>query len=245
MTAVGQSEPRAEPQANQGVRGWRLASRTLGEIFITLGCVLLLFVGYQLWWTNVTADHAATVATQQLQRQWAADGRGTPIGGREYPANLKSGQPFALLYIPRLGRDWREPVIQGVSLDDLAKGVGHYPSTAMPGKVGNFSVAGHRATNGEPFAYLDQLRAGDLVVVETRTTFYTYKMDDWYLVAPTQVDVIEPVPSKPGAKPTRALITLTTCNPRWASYQRLIAHGVLVESRPKADGPPPALGQGA
>ena len=243
MTTVQATPP--PPPAHPPLRGWRLASRTLGEVLVTLGCVLMLFVVYQLWWTNVEADHAAAAATQQLQQQWERAGRGDPINGPEYPANLRRGDPFALMYIPRLGQRWREPVIQGVSLDDLAKGVGHYPDSAMPGEIGNFAVAGHRATNGEPFAYLDGLKAGDLVVVETRTTFYTYRMDDWYIVPPTQVEVIDPVPNQPDAQPKQALITLTTCNPRWASYERLIAHGVLIDTRPKSDGPPPALKQGA
>ena len=244
MTTAAATQP-APSRHRPPLRGWRLATRTLGEILVTLGCVLMLFVVYQLWWTNVEADRAAAAATQQLQQQWQNDGRGEPTTGPEYPPDLKRGEAFALMYIPRLGKKWREPVIQGVTLDDLTKGVGHYPDSAMPGEIGNFAVAGHRATNGEPFAYLDGVRAGDLVVVETRTTFYTYRLDDWYIVPPTQVEVIEPVPNKPDAKPRQPLITLTTCNPRWASYERLIVHGVLIDTRPKSDGPPPALSEGA
>ena len=98
----------------------------------------------------------------------------------------------------------------------------HYPGTALPGEIGNFSVAGHRATNGEPFAYLDQLREGDAVVVETGTTWYTYVVSRERIVQPTQVGVILPVPGHPDKVPTKEKLTLTTCNPRWASYERLI-----------------------
>lgn len=227
-------------QRSRPPEGWRLAARVLGEVLVTLGCVVLLFVVYQLWWTNVEADRAAAAVTSQLEQQWSDD-EGAPTQRPEFPPDLKNGQGFALLSIPRLGNRWQEPVVQGVTLDDLAKGVGHYPDSALPGEIGNFAVAGHRATNGEPFAYLDQVRAGDLVVVETRTTYYTYRMDDGYLVPPTQVEVVEPVPNKPGEKPRSRFITLTTCNPRWASYERLIVHGVLVDARPTSDGPPPAL----
>jgi sortase A len=221
-------------------QGWRLVARVLGEVLVTLGCVVLLFVVYQLWWTNVEADRAAAAVTTQLEQQWDLDD-GTPGQRAEFPPDLRNGQGFALLSIPRLGDRWQAPVVQGVTLDDLAKGVGHYPDSALPGEVGNFAVAGHRATNGEPFAYLDRIRAGDFVVVETRTTYYTYRMDDWYLVPPTQVEVVAPVPNKPDATPRSRFITLTTCNPRWASYERLIVHGVLVDSTPKSEGPPPAL----
>ena len=95
-------------------------------------------------------------------RATASSGRGR--SGRrtdpEFDLPLQRGEAFALLRIPRLGEDYRVPIVEGVSLEDLAAGVGHYPDTALPGEVGNFSVAGHRATNGEPFAYLDQLRNG-------------------------------------------------------------------------------------
>ena len=60
-------------------------------------------------------------------------------------------------------------------------------------------------------------------------------------MSPTSTWVLDPVPGQPGATPTEALITLTTCNPRWASYQRLIVFGHLEETRAKADGPPAAL----
>jgi sortase A len=218
----------------------RLVARTLGELLITAGVLVLLFVVYQLVWTNVQADAAAGRQTEQLHQDWQRD-----PAAPEFDRPLERGKAFAIMHIPRLGQDWSVPVIQGVTLADLAEGVGHYPRSALPGRIGNFAVAGHRATNGEPFAYLDRLRAGDAVVVETRTTWYTYVVGDGYIVPPTQVAVVDPVPNRPGAKPTKAVITLTTCNPRWASYERLIFHGDLVAQQPRSEGRPDALtGQG-
>jgi sortase A len=216
----------------------RRATGVLGELLITAGVVVLLFVGYQLVWTNVQADRIASAKVDTLEQTWEEQG---PAGPEIAPA-LKDGEAFAILRIPRLGETYRVPIVQGVSLEDLASGVGHYPDTAMPGEIGNFAVAGHRATNGEPFAYLDQLREGDAVVVETGSTWYTYEVTDEYIVQPTQVGVILPVPNKPGAEPRKALMTLTTCNPRWASYERLIFHAELVEERAKGRGRPAALG---
>lgn len=216
----------------------RRVTGVLGELLITAGVVVLLFVGYQLVWTNVQADRAAEAKSDRLEQVWGQRG---PVGP-EFDLPLQRGEAFAILRIPRLGESYRVPIVEGVSLADLAVGVGHYPDTALPGQVGNFSVAGHRATNGEPFAYLDQLRDGDALVVETRTTWYTYEVTDEYIVQPTQVGVILPVPNEPEAEPGKALMTLTTCNPRWASYERLIFHAVLVDERPKGDGRPEALG---
>jgi sortase A len=215
-------------------------TRTLGEVLLTLGVLLLLLVVYQLVWTNVTAHRATAAAARQLEATWHGGSPGVSAA-QEYPGGIQPGEPIAFLGLPRLGSGWKVPVIQGVGLDDLAKGVGHYPASALPGEVGNFAVAGHRATNGEPFAHLDEIRAGDLAVVQTATRWYVYRLQDPFVVAPADVDVVAPVPGEPGVAPTHRLITLTTCNPRWASYQRLIVHGTLVQSRSRAAGPPVIL----
>jgi len=216
----------------------RRITRSLGEVLVSAGVLVLLFVVYQLWWTNVVAQHATATVSRQLEARWGQQPSGV---GSQYPGGIHPGSGFALLYLPRLGAHWREPVIQGVTLDDLAKGVGHYPASALPGAVGNFAVAGHRATNGQPFANLDQIRPGDSAVVETATRYYVYRLGPTHIVAPTKTSEVLPVPNHPGGQPHRRLITLTTCNPRWASYQRMIIHGVLVSSTPKAAGRPAAL----
>lgn len=221
----------------------RRSVRGTGELLITIGLVLLLFVGYQLVWTNIEANRRMDQVGGTLREQWsrppAAGARGAGDGRARLP--VKEGKGFAFLYIPRLGKNWVKPVVEGVTLPDLARGLGHYPKTAMPGQVGNFAVAGHRATNGEPFAYLDKVRPGDKVVAETRDRWYTYVVDSTKIVTPTSTWVLDPVPGKPGVAPTRQLLTLTTCNPRWASYQRLIVFGHLVQDRAKDQGPPGVL----
>jgi sortase A len=232
-----ETAPESSPAESRSARVVRVISRTLGEVLVTAGVVVLLFVGYQLVWTNVQADRAAQAHTEELLRRW-----NNAPGRAEFDLPLAHGEPFAILHIPRLGDRYRVPIVEGVSLANLAEGVGHYPGTALPGEVGNFAVAGHRATNGEPFAALDQLREGDAVVVETSTSWYTYSVYDEQIVQPTRVDVLLPVPGKPTKKPTDAMLTLTTCNPRWASYERLIFHAELSNEQPKSKGRPDALG---
>lgn len=212
----------------------RVGVRTVGEVFLTLGLVLLLLCAYQLWWTNVESAAATQREQEAIVQQWAQE----PEPAVEIP---KIGKGFALLYIPRL-RDkvWGLPIIQGVGLDVLAKGAGHYPKTALPGEVGNFALAAHRATHNEPFRDIDRLRVGDKVYVQTDTTWYTYVLDRDRIVQPTDVWVIDPVPGKQ-VTPTEKLITLTTCNPRWASYERWIWWGEQVNERPVTDGPPDRL----
>ena len=220
----------------------RTAVRGTGELLITAGLVVLLFVAYQLVWTNYEAHKATDSVASDLRDSWdRPNPSGAGPAAARGPKKVDFGKGFAFLHIPRLGKNWTIPVVEGVDLPDLAKGVGHYPKTAQPGAIGNFAVAGHRATNGEPFAYLDKVRKGDLVVAETEDSWFTYVVDRTKIVSPTSVWVLDPVPGHPGARPSEPLLTLTTCNPRWASYERLIVFGHLTETRSKAEGPPGAL----
>ena len=235
MTVTAEAPPQG-PAPRRGASPFRVAVRSLGEIMITLGVIMLLLVVYQLYWTNIEAGRAQNSAKDNLRSSWV-DGR--PI---------KNGA-FGIMYIERLGKKWEKPLVEGVDLDQLAKGVGHFPKTALPGQVGNFSVAAHRATHGEPFAYLDRIQPGDKVIVETKTNWFVYVVDQqknpspehpaWKLVDPNYGEVVLPVPEQPGVKPTKKLITLVTCNPRWGSSTRLIVYGHLTKAYPKP-GPKPA-----
>lgn len=142
-------------------------------------------------------------------------------------------EAYAVLRIPRLGLV--VPVAQGVDKRAvLDKGyAGHYPGTAQPGARGNFALAGHRNTHGEPFRYINRLRAGDEIVVDVRGRRYTYVVGK-VLAETTERDtgVIAPVPRsvvKPdhGYSEPGAYITLTTCTPEFSSKYRLVVWGVL------------------
>jgi sortase A len=201
----------------------RTALRIFGVTLMVVGLVWGFTFARGLLFPPENAEAAAQVT--ELEETWVRQG----------PSDHK-GEPKEyvrpIMRIPRLGANWEQPVVKGVGLPALALGVGYFPGAAKPGEVGNFAVAGHRccaATHGEPFAYLDSIQDGDLVIVETRTTVYTYQMRDWYLVDPSEVDVIAPVPGQPDATPHKARITLVTCNPRWGSTERLITHGVLIK----------------
>lgn len=225
----------------------RSVVRGVGELSITAGLVVLLFVAYQLVWTNVEAGREQSRVAEEVRADWQRP-LGRTVAQPDEPEaerlEVRPGKGFGFLYIPRLGDDYVVPVLEGVGLDVLARGVGHYPNTALPGEKGNFGVAGHRATNGEPFAYLDRLRPGDAVVVETQTSWLTYVVDRTEIVLPQDVWVLDPVPGKPRAEPKRELITLTTCNPRWASTERMIVFGHLEERQAKGEGRPLALAGG-
>jgi sortase A len=223
----------------------------LGEIMITLGVIVFLFLAYELWFTGLYTAHAQADFKKQLQTQWAAPA--TPsasvLPDASEPATPTPsisdapvpGDAIGIIRIPRLGANYAYAIVEGVSTDDLKKGPGHYPGTALPGAIGNFVVSGHRTTYLAPFNGLGELSPGDAIVIETRDTWYTYRVTGSQTVLPTDVAVILPVPGKPKAKPTKALITLTTCTPKYSASHRLIVDGVLESALPKSAGPPPAL----
>ncbi|MFF0751231.1 class E sortase [Streptomyces sp. NPDC004267] len=214
-------------------------SRGVGELFITFGVVMLLFVTYQLWWTNVRAGQQSDEAKQQIENSFDQ-------GGGQ-PGAFEPGKGFAIMYIPKL--DVVVPIAEGTSKTEvLDKGmVGHYGEgslkTAMPAdKQGNFAVAGHRNTHGEPFRYINRLQPGDPIVVETRDAYYTYEMASILpQTPPSNVTVIAPVPKQSGFKGPGRYITLTTCTPEFTSTYRMIVWGKMVEERPRSKGKPAAL----
>jgi sortase A len=227
----------------------RLVVRGVGELFITLGVLLLLMCVYQLWWTNIESAGAIAAGRDEITRSWAspaptptASGPG-PSASAPPAAKPSYGTGIGLLYVPRMeSRVWGLPIHQGTGKDVLARGAGHYRLTAMPGEVGNFAVAAHRSGHGEPFGDFAELREGDKVYVQTRSTWYTYTLthDDPNLT-PDDVWVIDPVPGRPGVTPTERLVTLTTCTPRYGSTGRWAWWGTLSATRPTAQGPPDGL----
>lgn len=260
--------------AQSPVRGWpaprrcaeplRGAIRTLGELLVTAGLVVLLFVFYETYVTDLFSAQKQREATAKLDDTWR--------NGRGLVDRPVKGAGIAKMYVPAFGPDFVFTVLQGTDPDILAIGPGHYQGTASPGQLGNFAVAGHRVGKGSPFNSLDLLSSCDAIVVETVDHWYVYRVlplqgesDGWAagkgtqpqcrgveplpgryanvvgkaIVLPSQVEVIAPVPGQPGRAPINRLITLTTCHPQFSAQQRLIVHGILVASYRKVAGERP------
>ncbi|MFB6837833.1 class E sortase [Streptomyces sp. NPDC056361] len=249
--APAEARPLSRVEARRAARAAKdsvgvVASRVVGELFITLGVVMLLFVTYQLWWTNVLAGQETDRAKAQIEDTWAKGDAGKK-NDDDKPGAFEPGEGFAIMYIPKL--DVVAPIAEGISKAKvLDKGmVGHYGEgklkTAMPAdEQGNFAVAGHRNTHGEPFRYINQLNPGDPIVVETQDAYYTYEMASILpQTSPSNISVIEPVPKGSGFTKPGRYITLTTCTPEFTSTYRMIVWGKLVEERPRSKGKPEAL----
>lgn len=229
---------------SKGADAVRTALRGVGQTLITLGLVVLLFVGYELYGTNFYTDNQQSQLGNQLRSTWAAP---APVA-KPGPTLVRMalGQGIAAIWIPRIamvgaGSHGARVVVEGVGTEDLKKGPGHYPGTAMPGAVGNMVISGHRTTYGAPFNRIDELRRGDAIVIESRDTWFTYRVTGQQIVAPTAIEVTYAVPGQPTARPTQRLLTLTTCNPKYSASQRLIVTALLSSALPKSAGEPPAL----
>ncbi len=220
----------------------RKYARGLGEVLITVGLVVMLFALYEVYGKTAIVDAHQNTLNQQLTQDWNGPGAGSGpavagAGGAQSVEPLR-GRAFARLYLPVLHQHW--VIVEGVSLADIEYAPGHYPGTALPGQIGNFSVAGHRIPS--IFWNLQEMQKGQLIVVQTKDYWYVYTVTQNEIVTPHSIEVVAPTPDRIGVVPTAAMMTLTTCNPKWNDYQRMAVHAVLTSTTPAKDGPPVDLG---
>lgn len=243
----------------------RTTVRTIGEVLITLGLVVLLFVVYEVYWTDLVSAGKQREAAAQLDDRWHDRSTADPQRVDHFEG-LGEGDGFAKMYIPVFGADFEFTIVEGTTEESLEVGPGHYPDTAYPGQPGNFSVAGHRVGKGAPFNDINLIQSCDAIVVETQYSWYVYRMvpleeekagwaegkgkdprcrgvgpmGDEYaevvgqrIVLPQNRGVIAPIPGRPGVTPSSgemaAMMTLTTCHPRFSARERLIVHAVLTD----------------
>ena len=150
--------------------------RIAGELLITVGALLLLFVIYEAFWTNLTSGRLQQQASDELEEQWDAAPAFDPGDEPVPPAVPALGQPFARLHLPTLGADTEYTVLEGTRNEDLRTGPGRYTDTQMVGERGNAALAGHRNGSGAVFQYIDRLQPCDPVVIETETQWMTYRV---------------------------------------------------------------------
>jgi sortase A len=257
-TAVGEPAPPADGGAATSFGDKvRFVLRGFGQTMITLGFVVLLFVVYEVWITNIFAEREQSKVSHALIKEWRHENRLALPG--DSTQTVPIGKGLGVLYLPRLGRDFHFTIVQGSEVpndSELEKGPAHYKNTALPGQVGYFAVAGHRVGKGEPFLNIDKLRSGDAVVVETRRYWYVYRvlgspagrnpqnvrasvttdgkvsLPGREIVVPSAGEVLLPVPDHEGVQPTERLMTMTTCHPKFTASHRMIVYSKLVTRVP-------------
>jgi sortase A len=255
--AATDATPSPKPTKASG-RGHRFVA-LIGELMIIAGAVIGLYVVWQLFYTDVEANNIQTEAVEELDWAYTAPitaGEPQSDAPATIPNELKLapdtapvmeepafGTTFATFYVPRWGAEYVKPISEGVDrhkiLDRL--GIGHYPRTGMPGELGNFAISAHRTTYGKPFNRIAEIQAGDYLVVQTEEAWYVYRTTSHDIVRPTDVEVIAPVPNKPGAAPDDHYITLTTCHPMFSAAERYVVWGVLEYWSPVGNGVPAEL----
>ena len=228
---------------------WRTLVQVLGELLITCGVILLLFVVWELWWTNIDANNAQQQAVSNFAQEFQgpltppAPNAPTDFGPPKVAAApAAQGDVFGVVYIPRFGKTYSRPLVEGTTqaqLDTL--GLGRYDSSTMPGGIGNFAVAGHRQTHGAVLDAIHTLVPGDRIYVQTQDGYYTYVFRNNQIVTPDRGDVLWPVPTKQGVKPVERFMTMTSCNPRFGAEERIIAYSVMESWQPASAGPPAAI----
>lgn len=206
--------------------------RALAVACMIAGAALLLYTGYRIWDPGA-AQHQRAL-TGALRGQWGrhpAECSG-PVA-REHPAK---GKPFAYIQVPQFGRGWKFAIVEGASLAQLSGGPGHVTGTQFPGEPGNFAVAAHDITAGNPFLHLGDLRRGAAIVITTRCDVYRYRVQAKHVVRYTDVAVLDAVPDHPGQRPHKQLITLITCTPVTLAFTpyRFIVTGQLASATSKA-----------
>jgi sortase A len=205
----------------------------VGVVLVVSGVGLLGWVGWEMYGTNWVSHRKQAAAVDELTVQWEKG---------ETLARVDGGTATAVVRIPRFGKDYQVPLLEGTTDEALASGFGEYDDSAAPGARGNFAIAGHRVTHGEPLRRMPELQPGDEVVVETAMSTYTYVLDtggDDLVVPFTDTWVLDPRPVNPdgGVQPPDdagpRLLTLTTCSELFHTDNRMIAFGHLVDTQPR------------
>lgn len=235
----------------------RSGARWAGAAVALVGLVLLGWAGWQFWGTTWVSRAHQEQIVKQLEENWAAaSGPTDPSRPRPTPAADSKADPpatgsptdvatagttaAAILRIPAFGSDWAVPILEGTTPEILAVGVGHFVDSAAPGGVGNYALAAHRVTHGEPFRNMPDLVAGDQIIIDTARWRYTYVLDtdgdalevdlhDTWVTAPAPHNPtggIGPI-TGPAEGPGQRLITLTTCAELFHTDERLVAFGHL------------------
>lgn len=213
--------------------------RVFGKFLISVGVGVLMFVAWTLWGTGIYTQQQQDLLNEAFDAQPPVK---TVAGDTDLTIKVPesyspaAGQEAFRLEIPKI--DARHIVVEGVGVEDLKKGPGHYPSCRegftrpyctefeemWPGENGRVIVSGHRTTYGAPFFDIDKLVQGDEIIAETKWGTFTYEVSEKRIVQPDSLAIAiqSDVPE----------IVLTTCNPKYSAAQRLIVFATLVEGEP-------------
>lgn len=216
----------------------------IGDLAITVGMVLLLFVVWQLWWTTVKVEGPMKERIATFQTAYPS--KDEYVEKRRYDnppimAMPEYGQVMGVIHVPK----WDQmsiPAQQGTDSWILDTGnAGHYEQTQLPGEIGNSAFAGHRRTYGNNFRQVHIMESGDPIIFETDTAWLVYEVTGHEIVDPNQSSVLLPVPNEPSQQATKRIFTMTTCDPEFGNTHRFILYSEFAYWVAKSDGIPIVL----
>lgn len=118
------------------------------------------------------------------------------------------------------------PIVEGVTDERLAQGVGHHATTSFPRRDGgNVVLSGHRWKFGKNPAYrvfedLDRLKKDDHITLYYRGERFAYKITETLVVGGDDVGILEQTDV-----PT---LTIYTCTPKYTALKRLVYRAELI-----------------
>lgn len=246
----------------ENIRRFRFTRRTVdniigvfGELLMTAGLFVLLFLGWHVWYNDIVSGIAQDNAGAELAEVW----NDVPVTVPEFDRTLgtsagvavapeppitatpNDAERFATMLVPRFGETFERAIAAGIDpktvLNIREAGIGHYPQSNDLGAIGNFAVAGHRTTYGAPFGDIAELRVGDRIYIETDAGWYVYRFRNLEYVWPNNTRVLKPVPEM-SVKAKDRILTLTRCHPKLSAAERIIAYSVFETFVPRELGAP-------
>ena len=218
-----------------------MSRRTAGTILAVVGALLLLDVAVTLAWREPVTwllgrgeQSQLSDRLDEVDRSFGASvagqlpERGSPeiriaLAARAFAERARTGDPLGRLEMPAIGQ--RSIVLQGTGQAELRKGPGHYTPTSLPGQRGTVGIAGHRTTWEQPFRRINELQAGDRLVMAMAYGRFTYSVEKTRIVKPSEVSVL-------AAAGGRERLVLTACHPLYSAAQRIVVFARLESAVP-------------
>ena len=215
--------------------------RFVASVLITSGILMLADAGLTLAWQEPVSAFFAAREQGRLAHKLDVEAAGVVARDKLLVASIRdvkrrlarlgaierkrarAGDPIGRIKLPTLGRHY--VVVQGTDTDTLRKGPGHYPSTVFPGEPGTVAIAGHRTTYGAPFRTIDQLKAGQHIVLAMPYGTFSYAVERTQIVSPDAFWITHRVPDEDR-------LVLSACHPLYSASHRIVVFARLIAEVP-------------
>jgi sortase A len=234
--------PEPPPPSGRPRRRGRAVARTLANVLIAVGALLLADACITLAWQEPLSAFYAHQRQGTLRHKLAVLDAAPPtevekralvdlpdpkrriaFAARAFDRRTGESDPLGKITIPKIGVD--AVFVEGTAGTDLRNGPGHYPGTPLPGERGTVGIAGHRTTYGAWFRRINQLKPGDAITLTMPYGRFTYTVERTRIVPPTAVWVTQRV--------SYDRLILSACHPLYSAAKRIVVFAKLTRSTPR------------